>query len=260
MDLQAEKCPRTNRGSGPKRKWTDEENEALRAGWKRGCVASFAKRFGRSKTSVSQHATWLGLAIYRKRTCDPELLEFIREQHAAGLLDTEMHRAWNDAHPSDPVTRERICYVRRKFLGLDKNHDQLKACKQRAYKRQMEVLGIKSMPDLWERHMRRQALKHGWPADVRPLEIQILDVMLDGEFRTRAEIAAAIGLRSNNQREWFKTSSGSQSAIANLVNRGLLRRSSRRTRRSRTGGSGRTSYEYWMPLEVRRSRPRQRLD
>lgn len=249
--------PVNRRGCGPKRKWTAADEQLLRDNWSFGCVRRLAQQLGRSKASVMQHAATLGLALWRREYCEPELLDFIRAQHAAGLIDTQIHRAWLAEHPDSTIKRERVAYVRRRFLKLPRNEDTLREVKRASYERQMEVLGVESLPQVWVRHLRRQAIRQGWPPDLGPLECRILNVMLDGQYRTRAEIAAALGLRPEAKTTWFKTSSGSQSGISNLLNRGLLRRSQRRMRK--LGGKGSTCYEYWMPLDVIRSRPRQRM-
>jgi hypothetical protein len=84
-----------------------------------------------------------------------------------------------------------------------------------------------------------------------------MNVMADGEFRTRREIAELTGQVKKQQRWWFKVGYGSQSALANLVNRGMLRRSAKRIRKR--GGKGQTAYEYWMPLDVLRIKKHRRV-
>ena len=246
-----------NPRSAPRRRWTAEEDDRLRAGWNRGCVAKFAKQLGRSKAAVMQRASVLGLAQYHRGEVDPQLADFIRQQHADGMVDTQIHRLWLSFHPDKPITRERVCYVRRRFLKLGRNEDALKRIKRAAYETQLRTLGVRSVSDLSRRHWRRQAIRKGWPPELSPSECRIADLMLDGRFRTRAEIAAALGWTQTHQRCWFKTKRGSQSSVSNLLAMGLLRRTAGRTRKGH--GKGRTAYEYWMPLDVIRARPKRRM-
>ena len=82
------------------------------------------------------------------------------------------------------------------------------------------------------------------------MDVRILQAWSDGQYHTRQEIAAAIGCRTDKQRAWFKCRRGSQTALHNLVERGLVKRTLGRTRK--VGGKGGTAFEYWIPLDVLR--------
>lgn len=102
----------------------------------------------------------------------------------------------------------------------------------------MEVLGLAGFHVLAKRRQQRFAREAGLPLDLRPLEVRVFQVLRQGEYLTRAEIAERLGHATSCQR----------TALDNLVDRGLVRRSAKRTRK--LGGKGRTAYEYWVPLEV----------
>jgi hypothetical protein len=188
---------------------------------------------------------------YPRGQCPEDLQQFISDRHAQGLLDTEITEQWNAANPGRTIGRRNLCYVRRSLLGLPVNAERRQDVRRLAQRRQMEVLGVTRFADVAKRARRRAAMRAGWPVDLRPAELRILAVMEDGEHRTRTEIAAAVGERGD-ARHWFKCKYGSQSALANLVSRGLLRRS--RLRMRRVGGKGCSQHEYWMPLDVLASR------
>lgn len=229
------------------RKWTSEELELLRSEYKRRSCKSLGDQLGRSAAAVGQQAVLLGL--HQPRLVPPGLLEFIRDCHGRGMLDTEIHSAWLADHPDSTIDRKSICNYRHK-LGLPVNAARRVEVRRQAYQTQLQVLGIAGLNVLAARRQRRPALEAGLPADLRPLEVRIFVALRAGGYMTRQEIASAIGVKSDSQRTWFKCRYGSQSALDNLVRRGLVRRTSGRTRKLPDRGKGCTAYEYWVPMDV----------
>jgi hypothetical protein len=227
--------------------WTEEENELLRAEYRRRGAKWVARRVGRSVQAVYLHAIAIGVGQHRVPTT--KIREFVASQHAAGLLDTEIAAAWAAVHPDRPLTRRDVCYHRR-TLGLPVQAERRLERRRDGYRTQCERLGVDGVQDLWKRHLRRNATRLGWPANTTPREIAILEVMRDGKYRTRAEIAEAIGEKATSQRWWFKSRQLGGSALCSLIHRGLLRRSRGRTRRVAGKGKGCSQFEYWMPMEV----------
>ena len=236
-------------------RWTDEEIDYLRSHYGRGRWKAIGRRLGRSEAAVAQKASLLGLKQlqWKKGSPPQDLLDFIRTQHAAGALDADMARQWNDRHPERSIGRRSLCYLRRS-LGLTKNEASILQRRREGYERQMQVLGVSSVTDLSTRHRKREAMKAGWKVPTTPMERQILALMLDGELRGRLEIAEAVGHAGRPQRHWFKCKYGAQSALANLVRKRLLKRTGKRIRRGE--GKGHSVYLYWMPLDVMRNRTR----
>lgn len=238
-----------------RRFWTDEERNLLRTHYGRRPTRWLAEQVGRSEQAVRIRAEVLGLA--KRRVVPAGLLDFIRARHAAGLLDTEICREWSALRPADRVCRKSITAYRKR-LGLPHHDDRLHAVRQDCQRKQLQTLRITSIAVLAQRRVRRPAIEAGLPTDLRPLEVRVFEVLRRGGYWTRAEIAAEIGYVARgraSQRSWFKVPYGSQSALANLVIRGLVRRTLGRTRKG--GGKGRTAYEYWVPIDVlQRLRPR----
>jgi hypothetical protein len=244
------------------RRWTAEEDAAVSGDWSRGDCVRVARRLERTPAAVQQRRQALGCVSYRHNDQPADLLAFVREHHAAGQLDIDIAADWNRQHPDRPKRREQVGYVRRRILKLPTNEAARRSRRQAGYRRQCEVLRVASIADLGRRWYRRAATRAGWPADIGPTQLKILAVMEDGVYRTREEIATAIGQKATNQRWWFKSRIGTQSSLANLVEAGLLQRSRGRTRRAKGKGKGYSQYEYWMPLEVlqaRQRRNRQRM-
>ena len=240
------------------RPWTPEEIEYLRRHYQRGAARRIGRELNRSAAAVALKAFSLGM---RLRACSwpkgrpPEdLLGFILRSNAAGLLDTQITEHWNREHPDRKVCRRTVTYLRGKHLGLPVNEEKRLERRREAYRKQMLTLGVRSAPEIAQRFHRRNAIREGWPPECGPLELRILRVMQDGQPRNRAELAAAIGHGGMRQRAYFKTRRGSKSALTNLVKMGLLRRSKNRIPKGKSPGKGNTCYEYWMPLEVLRTR------
>jgi predicted transcriptional regulator len=229
------------------RAWSEEDIATVRALHGKRTLKQIAEMLGRTWRGVANVAYELG--IIKQYGAPDDVLEFIRAQHAAGKLDAEIEREWNAQHPDRPVKRRNVTNWRRN-LGLPINREALLRCKRAAYERQMRVLGISSFNVLAARRQRRVAIKAGLPLDLRPLEVRIFQVLLRGGYWTRQELAEAIGSYRKKQRSWFKCRYGSKSALDNLVDRGLVKRTEHRTRKM--GGKGRTAYEYWVPLDVMR--------
>lgn len=241
-----------------RRRWSEAELEVLRRGYGHVPTARLAEQLDRSEKAVGIAASVCGLT--RRRIMPEGLLEFIRARHAAGLLDTEIQAGWNAEHPDATVCRKTVAYHRRK-MGLATNETRLAEKRRAGYRRQLETLRITSLAVLAQRRQRRPAVEAGLPTDLRPLEVRVFQVLRRGGYWTRAEIARECGYQRCDrtaQREWFKCKYGSQSALSNLVNRGLVRRTVGRTRRR--GGKGNTAYEYWVPLDVlQRWQPRSKI-
>jgi predicted transcriptional regulator len=235
-------------GTGPKRAWTAEEIATVRELYGHKTAAQIGRKINRSANSVLQQGSKLGLN--RRYGADPALLAYIREQHAAGLVDTDIARGWQALHPDQHVCRETIAWYRRKKLGLQVNRQRILEIRRAGYAKQLRTMGIESFAVLARRRQRRFVLRSGWPADLYPLDVRILQALSDGQYHTRQEIAAAIGCRTDKQRAWFKCRRGSQTALHNLVQRGLVKRTVGRTRK--VGGKGGTAFEYWIPLDVLR--------
>jgi hypothetical protein len=237
------------------RPWTEDELDYLRTHFGRNRCKRIGRQINRSAAAVALKANEIGLRLLPWRRGEPpaDLIEFMRQQHAAGLLDTDIARAWNAAHPDRKIERRTLCYYRRK-LGLPVNETARVERRRAGQRRQMQVLRIDSPVELCRRFHRRAAVRAGWPPDTTPLELRILAVMKDGQPRCRADIAELIGQSHRPQRWWFKCKVGAQSALANLVRKGLLKRTQARIQKR--PGKGNTRYEYWMPLAVLRERRR----
>ena len=234
------------------RLWTDEELDLLRTHYKHrpNAVAGSAGRTQRAGGPDQGRGPGAGQAANPAGGA----AGVIRARHQAGRLDSEIHAEWIAAHPEAQLCRKSVRNYRRK-LGLPVNAERRLEVRRAAYQKQLAVLGIPSIQVFAVRRQRRIAMQAGLPLDLRPLRVRVFEVLRGGGYWTRQEIAAAIGARNDCQRTWFKCRYGSQSALANLVHRGLVSRTVGRTRKG--GGKGQRAYKYWVPIDVlQRLRPR----
>jgi len=79
--------------------------------------------------------------------------------------------------------------------------DSCRTCKERTRegaRRQLETAGLANLAEVRSEAYRRYAVENGWPANLRPREVQILNVLATrGIPMTRLELAAAIGMRTD---------------------------------------------------------------
>jgi len=116
----------------------------------------------------------------RKRDV-PAMLAFIKSRHAEGECDFRIAQLWNEKNPHDTTTRFYVAGVRKK-LGLRKNSRNWKMHTESRRKARM-----------------RFAVSHGWPADLSPRCVQVLDALYEHGPMTKPQIAEKTGLWLNSQ-------------------------------------------------------------
>jgi hypothetical protein len=241
------------------REWTQEDVDLLRANYKHGAAERLSGRMGRSAQAIRQKARGLGLMIqsHRRGEYPPDLVAFIRERHAAGKLDCEIAAEWNRSRRGIHVERRKVGYLRTRVLGLPLHAERILERKRDGYRTQLQTLSAGSLTDITRRARQRRSMESGWPISLglRPLEVQILDVLGDGALHTRLEIAETLGTAHRPRHEYFcakYAEAGGGCVLNHLVRRGLVRRSRGRSRRR--AGKGRSQFEYWLPIETLRLR------
>lgn len=252
------------------RSWSQSDDEALRGGWGKIPTRQLAKEIGRSSSAVKQRAAKLGLDSgrywsieeikivrdhYHSHTApqiavmlglqpraalnvykiaaaiglrklarlDDELLNQVGELHAKGLNDVEIAKRLGS-------TRDTIHHVRFDRLRLPMVEDACSEARRRGVKTQFARLGVSNAAELRSLAYRKYAAENGWPEDLRPREVQILNVLsAQGVPMTRQELAAAIGMKSkpedygrSGQRKLLAGNGPGGSYPASLARRGLV--------------------------------------
>ncbi len=149
-------------GLGKDRRWSEADKQF--AIEQRGTLTAeqIATHLGRPKTTVYQ--LWNRLNLCERRRDGRPLQAFIREKHPLGWSDAEIAAAWNAANPSEAVSREWVCEVRRDKCGLPHNaysdHRRQKvAAKTR---KQIAAAGVNSLAEVRRLAFNNFATRHGW--------------------------------------------------------------------------------------------------
>ena len=231
--------------------WTPAECEYVRVCRAAKVPASIIAKYlpGRTAKGVFQRARTMGLSVpQRFRATD--MVQFIRDRNAQGWSDSEIAAARG-------VDRHAVTHVR-KELGLPWNrfsdHVRRKAAAKTA--EQCRAAGLASLAAVRAKAFRDYARAQGWPDDLRPRAVQILNAIWDRGPMTRRELARAIGMpdvydRPHGEASVLASNDAEGSYLANLIARGLLvamKRAGRVTGR----GKGRSVDVYTLPIGIKR--------
>lgn len=214
-----------------RRFWTATEIEDVRDSRLRGeSYESISTRLGRPVSMVLKHAKRLGVTrVYRGFA--PGLRDRVAERHAAGWSDAEIAAEWGC---------ERHCVGRiRRDLGLPLNRWSERQRRRVGEKtrEQCRAAGVQSLAEIRSLAFARYAAAHGWPADLRPRAVQILEALRVRGPMTRREIADAIGMPWKGSRKSLVSNDKAGSYLAYLIRRGLVVQLGRVARGKGRGGS-----------------------
>lgn len=207
--------------------WTDREREVVREFYGRMAPEDIAEGLERTASSVWQQAAKLGLARKKPRF-DAHAKATLRRMAAEGACNRCIGRAIGHE-------RHAVRHWRRR-LGLPPVASRgpaatCRACIEKvreATRRQLAAAGLQSLGEVRVEAFKKFARANGWPEDLRPREVQILNVLAArGVPMTRPELAEAIGMRNdrmgaNGTLALLCGSGPGGTYTASLVRRGLL--------------------------------------
>jgi hypothetical protein len=203
-------------------RWTEKERQVIRDMYGQEPAAAIAAVLGRPVKQVYDAACTMGLAYTRRTTQDHR--DHIRRRNAEGATDAEI------AIEID-FSRNIVSRIRRE-MGLASNGDpRLPAMRSRVsvgVQRQLLRLGVKSMSELKKLGYRRFARDSGWPEDLRPRSVQILNLLAQaGTPLSRLQIAGGIGARTefgkaHAARKLLHSNDPEGGYLAHLTARGLV--------------------------------------
>ncbi|HUU59676.1 MAG TPA: hypothetical protein VMZ50_09035 [Phycisphaerae bacterium] len=198
------------------RPWTGADVAAVRGHYKRDLTAhEIGRRIGRAAHQVHAKARLLGLSR-NHAIARPGFAAFLRRRNADGWSDTEIAAAWG-------ADRHAVSNARRR-LGLPSNATgpRARAKIAAAQKRQCARAGVASLAELKARRFADAAARCGWPADLRPRSVQILNALWDLGPMTRRQIAEAVGMPWKGSRASLSSNDPEGSYLAHLMARGLV--------------------------------------
>jgi hypothetical protein len=233
----------------PDRRWSDAEKQFAIEQRGKLTIDQIAEQLGRSRSAIYQ--LWDRLNLCERQQDSRPLQAFIREKHPLGWSDAEMAAAWSAEHPEYTVGREWVMELRRDKLGLPHNaysqHRRRRVAEKT--KEQLAKAGLPSIGHLRARAFQQFAARHGWPADLRPRAVQILDLLYQRGPHTRRQIFDAIGMPWKGSRKSLVSNDPEGSYLAHLAARGLIVVSQRAVRGK---GRGKSVNVYAIAPHVRR--------
>lgn len=151
-----------------------------------------------------------------------EHYEPVRRLHAEGLTDADIASRLG-------LDRRYVSTIRADRLRLPVNADAVRAAGRRAVAAQRRTLGIRSSGDLRRWAYRKFARERGWPEDLRPRAVQILELLAVAGPLDRWQIAEGIGWNvgrslkgKHGQRFLLASNDPEGSYTAHLLKRGLV--------------------------------------
>lgn len=199
------------------RAYSAEELDRVRAMYPTHATAEIAERLRRPVGAIYRMAHQLGLSKCPRYP--QEFVEAIRRLHADGLNDREIA----DRLGSTRDTVHAVRYARLKLPA----HGATIESRRRCVAKQLETLGLTSPTQLRTRAFRLFAERSGWPNDLRPRAVQILNVLAARGPMTAFELASAIGMPvgpfpSGKRRILLASNDPEGTYTAHLMARGLV--------------------------------------
>lgn len=218
-----------------RRTWTEAEDDYLRQNFASTHCRVLAAKLNRGVSGVYTRAWNLGLSKGFPRL-DPKKIAKIPKLHARGLTDQAI---------SDQIGIERryVSELRREKFRLPVNAESVRESMRRGVKKQLKTLGLSSPTQLRTRAFRLYAIENGYPEDLRPREVQILNALATHGPMTREQISAVIGMKprlsspANGRLPLYMSGNGpGGSYTASLIRHGLICYVHRSQKSGRQGG------------------------
>lgn len=230
-----------------RRFWTADEEAVLARDYAARGAPAVAHDLGRTTLAVYQKVAALGLAHQPRTDTGPGFRAELRALHAEGLSDGQV---------AGKLGCERHTAARhRRALGLGSNrlHPAQRRRVAEATREQCRAAGVRSLAEVRAAAFRRYAAASGWPADLAPREVHILEALAARGPMTRPQIAEAIGLPWIGSRKSLASNTPGGSYLASLARRGLV---ARLGRLARGEGRGKSMDVYSLTLTAERGAPR----
>lgn len=224
-------------------RWTPEDDAVLRELYPGSHpLADLAARLGRSVPALFNRAQKLGLHGTRKfkHPCEwpAEVIERVRTLHAEGLSDPQIAARMADVFGKDGPRS--VCHIRHR-LGLPVHPGPLLEAKRRGVQTQQARLGITCGGELRVFGYRQFAARQGWPDDLPPRCVQILNLLCEHGPMTARDLAGRMGMDTSGRTcaQLLKCSAHSQLCRGHGTYTGvLLARGLIATQRRYTSGRG----------------------
>lgn len=175
------------------RYYTDQERQLIRDLYATHTAAEIAERLhgtGRAALAINRMAQKLGLRKEGRHSA--EVLDLVRRLHQEG-------KTWRQIADASGLSFDQVKHIGKR-LKLPTHPDRERG--RRSVASQLKTLGLSKVTELRTRAYRNYARECGWPEDLRPREVQILNVLAEHGPKTGLELAAAIGARTDLVNRW----------------------------------------------------------
>lgn len=238
-------CKALKLGLVTRRHWTSEEKQFVRDNFRKMPAEKIAAAIDRTTSGVFQCARMIGLSI-PQRFKAPDFVAFLKEKNALGWSDARIAFARRVDRPAVAHLRRKLGLPVQTFSAFQRN------CTREKTLEQIKAAGVKSLADVRCLAFRDFARRRGWPEDLRPRAVQILNTLWARGPMTRRELADAIGMPWKGSRKSLVSNDPGGTYLTHLMRRGLvvcLPRAHRVTGK----GKGHSCHIYSLPLTIERS-------
>lgn len=229
-----------------RRFWTDEEKAFVLSHAGKMTAEEIGARLNRPVPGIYGMFKRLGLRIGAPRIDWQTHDAALRRLNALGYSDAEI--------AAETGLDRRTLQDRRNKLGLPSNALNERHRRRVAEKtaEQLRKAGLSSLGELRSEAFRQAARACGWPEDLRPRSVQILNELYRRGPMTRRQIADAIGMPWKGSRNSLHSNDAEGTYLAHLMRRGLVIRFGRLVKGSADGtqGSGKGQHLYALAPEV----------
>lgn len=175
----------------PRRFWTPAEDARLRELYPTHTADGCAAALGRPVRAVYHRARKIGLDKHPHWPAG--VVERARQLNAEGHPDRVIAERMADVFGAGQKAVYAVKNLRQTH-GWPHHYDL--EGKRRAVARQRKTLGVRNGGELRALAYRRYAARCGWPDDLPPRAVQILNVLATKGPKTGAQLAAALGVRT----------------------------------------------------------------
>jgi hypothetical protein len=226
-----------------KRKLFTEEEKAYVIAHQTDSCQDVATAIGRPLEAVYDLRQRLGLSR-KKLDFGPEFEKYLREKYAAGWSDAEIAQGYGCDRHTVGDFRERFGLPPQPWTD-----HQRKLVGQRT-KEQCRKAGVKSLAEVRRLAFKKYARAYGWPEDLLPRQVQMLNALLRFGPMTRRQIAEAVGMPWKGSRKSLVGNVPSGTYLYDLIERGLVVNLGRVVKGK---GSGYSRCLYSIPVFTQRS-------
>lgn len=222
--------------------WTDTDLAYLRRWYRKRPTSAIAEHVGVTLRAVYAMVQCVGLG-WPKPGIGSRIRTTLRRLHARGYSDSEIAEVVD-------CSRSYVSQHRR-TMGLASNayNARYRARVRAKTAEQCRLAGVPNLGAYRAMIYGKRAAAAGWPEDLRPRHVEILDLLYDHGPKTRREIADALGMPWKGSRKSLVSNDPEGSYLAHLQAHGFVVCLARKLP---MGGQGKNVSLYMIPPYVRR--------